>query len=582
MQAAPLAAATAGAIGQRSGNLPNSLVYTERASFSLEGKREKLNFPPENPSTFTPSNSVIRINILSTDRFIDLNDSRLTFDLTAKGTTPKHHLDGGASAIIQTLRILSPQGEELERLESYNLLSALLDQYETSLTDLPKKAVMEGSVYKFDPRFGLDPRDNDCLYAQSQHRYALKLKGAWFNTKQNKMLLPGIAFQIEVTLAAANTAFVQLNTLAAAAQTLDYEVTNVNLECPVVSIKDAAFAESIRRYYREGYWWTGKSYRLYTNTLTPGTGDAIIPISDRSHSLEGLVSILRTQTLVGSASEYSLSRRTIQPVEEYQATIGSVQVPVNRIKLECLGADKAGGAVERVVGRWVAATSCGFAGATTITIVTAAETPEAAGVPRVPLHCQFTLNAALIAGSPCVTGARFRMTGAVFGLAANSYWVVRAVSSATVFIAAPEEEVVPIDGASTFTLAAIQWEIPAENRLYQDVMRLNKHAMNVSEQMTEMKRVFPESELITADTFQNSEVNNGLGVLALDLKTFKDDKWIMSGKDTATNAVPISITVKRTAACNAGLQVDTYAIVDRTFMLTPSGSAQIGVLRSIV
>ena len=207
---------------------------------------------------------------------------------SATGTAPKHWLDGGAACVIRTLRILSPQGEELERIESYNLLHSILDQYETSYHDITEKNAKEGFIQYIDPSIGFDSDLCDSLETNSSNRvvatnqqrhYEVHLKGAWFNTKMQKLLLPGIQFQIEITLDAANNCMVARDYLNAGG-TLDYNVQNVLFKAPVVRIEDPAFNSAVRNMMQQGYWWSGKSYRLYTNTVDLGTGDAVIPISD--------------------------------------------------------------------------------------------------------------------------------------------------------------------------------------------------------------------------------------------------------------------------------------------------------------
>jgi len=587
MQSAPLTAEDTmnkvGSVG--TSNLPMSLAYQEKATFALDGKRELLHFPPENPSTFTPSNNVIRINVLSPDRFIDLQESRLSFNLNATGTTPKHWLDGGAGCVIQTLRILSPQGEELERIESYNLLNAVLDQYEGAYHDIPRKNAMEGTISKFDYRLGADPYQNDFIMAGFQRHYELHLKGAWFNSKMQKLLLPGIQFTIELTLAAANTAMVQHSTLAAAAQTLNYSLTDVLFKAPVITIDDPAFRASVQRMTQQGYWWSGKSYRLYTNVVNAGQGDDVVPISDRSHSLEGLVMVARRQANVGAIGSFSLSTRSIQEFDQLQATIGTQVVPPQRIQWYSQGQDIVGGAIEKSLGRWVANADSGFAGATTLTAALGTA-PVAAvnGAVRVPAEYRMTLSAAAHIGSPIVQGRRFRTGAAAWGLTAGATFIITRVTSNVEFFAYQEQELVLDLGvaAVAMNVGLFQFEMPEDTMLRQNELRDSTNAINVSQVYAEVKRVFPRPDLIMATKFQDSEANLGTGVMCLDLKTFKESAHLMSGKDTATNAVPINITLHKTAACNAPIQIDTFAVVDRTFMLSAAGSAPIGSMRSIV
>ena len=66
------------------------------------------------------------------------------------------------------------------------------------------------------------------------------------------------------------------------------------------------------------------------------------------------------------------------------------------------------------------------------------------------------------------------------------------------------------------------------------------------------------NDLISQESFAQSELNNGTGLLAIDLSAFSDGS-VNSGLNTLNN-MPVSLEVFRTAAADAIIQTDTYSI----------------------
>ena len=93
------------------------------------------------------NNNVVRIPV-SSGSFLDLKNAVLgyKFKNTSAGGTTECTLDGGAACVIQRLRVLSNQGMEIERLDQYGQLHAILDQYSGSLTSLISNCAMDGGA----------------------------------------------------------------------------------------------------------------------------------------------------------------------------------------------------------------------------------------------------------------------------------------------------------------------------------------------------------------------------------------------------------------------------------------------------
>ena len=93
----------------------------------------------------------------------------------------------------------------------------------------------------------------------------------------------------------------------------------------------------------------------------------------------------------------------------------------------------------------------------------------------------------------------------------------------------------------------------------------------------------PSAGLIGAESFAQSEHNNGTGMLACDLSAYSDSQ-VISGIDTASRALPVALRHQKSACAASGadgpagilagqgaIQVDTYCMADIEFMLKPDG-----------
>lgn len=101
---------------------------------------------------------------------------------------------------------------------------------------------------------------------------------------------------------------------------------------------------------------------------------------------------------------------------------------------------------------------------------------------------------------------------------------------------------------------------------------------NISEAYSQACRVMghvnnPGADiLIGKQAFAGSELLNGVGIASVDLSAYADSS-VSSGIQTLNN-MPISLEFTKNAACNAILQIDTFAIVEMSVVRDPSGNLQ--------
>jgi len=484
-----------------SGAVPLGLRYNLGVQDAIPAERTTRRFQSENPSTFSPTNNVVRIPVNS-ENFLDLRNAVLGFDLKNTTATDTQWLDGGASCIIQRLRVLSNSGRELERIEQYNLLSCVLDQYAGSKTSMVADDLLKGAARYLDetPYFaevdstagtgertasayesGIAIKGTSTVPADATATLQLKLSGTggigydqkqacqlatgitrhfefplrasgWFNSATGKLLPPRSGFVLELTLCPAAQAFCRVSGSA----TQDYQATNFILSTPAVMVKDPQFNMAMESRMAQGLSWSSTSYQHHVNTTASGAGPDVLQIAARCKELKGLMTVMRFQSKLGSADQFQNSRRSIQPISQYQYQVGSQNYPPNQIKLST------------------------------------------------------SLN-------------------------------------------------------PTGTAAGSRISIPATADL------------NISEAYSEVQRLFGNlgvqsgaTCIIGAEPYAQSENNNGAGLIAVDLSSFSDGS-VMSGIDTQTNALPVSLEILKTLVVNGTLQLDTYAVHSVRYIRSPDG-----------
>ena len=107
---------------------PSSVDYSKLLPLGVKGVSKARKFQPNNGSTFTSTNPVIRIPLNSTG-FLDAQHSYLSFTCTfTKSDANSCCIDGGGQGIIRQLRMEGSDGSELERVDNYNVIWNVMTQ----------------------------------------------------------------------------------------------------------------------------------------------------------------------------------------------------------------------------------------------------------------------------------------------------------------------------------------------------------------------------------------------------------------------------------------------------------------------
>lgn len=357
-------------------SMPLGLRYNLGVNDAVPSTKNIAQFLSSNASDFTESNNTIRIPIGSPG-FLDLKNSLLQMEVenTSSGGTTTAQLDGGADGLIRKISLVSSDGSIIEEIHQYGLLSSVLDQYTSSSGKQNVSSTLKGAPQYNDnfPEFtsfgagtntvtnrgititaagagamtlsslggiGYDQSQSDILNTGIKRTYMFPLKLGTFNLATSKLLPPQTNMTLVLELNNAT------NCLKCAASTPGYTVRNVEFHCPVIMIKDQTFLQRINQRMAQGLVMKCNTYQHFVNTtasVSSGTSTDVSQISARARSLKGLMTIFRLQSNTTDKDEFSLSRRSIQYLDNFIYRIGSQNYPNDRINVKCAATPTAGG-----------------------------------------------------------------------------------------------------------------------------------------------------------------------------------------------------------------------------------------------
>lgn len=255
---------------------------------------------------------------------------------TMQQLTQSVQLDCGLMSMVDTLIIKAPDGTELERIEDYNLLHSLLDDYRQTDKEHDKHKVSEfleagnqvsqsSALEDFGTELALS------IPVQGYRTLSSKICGSFFQSHLKKMLPPGVSFSVQMQFCDAKVA----GKFCGRVSNPKLEWSDVYMMIPSVQVNDLGFNQTTMRLRDGGYMFFGETYRRFTNTISAGVGGSTqIQVPARCASLNGLITIIRPDTYTNDAQRCSLNSKSIRHVKEYSANVGSDMYPPQPVKLE--------------------------------------------------------------------------------------------------------------------------------------------------------------------------------------------------------------------------------------------------------
>ena len=322
------------------GGLPQSMRFAVGSKRSVAAKLSHLNFQPYNGNSFSPdSNNEVRLSIQSPG-FLDVSKHVLRLTVTAVTANVAAKIDYSLASLFDQVRIES-QGTVLERIDRYGLIDNVKSMYNDSLTELKNKSAMT-----------LGPDFSATTMASGGKAFAaatggsltgcLRIRSGLLQSKHGHALPMGSPpLEIILRLNPANACL--LGVTGGTPGTLtSVTVSNVAFLCPMYQIESEAIMAQYRQVLQSSpLTICGETYKTYVNSLTASGVNQVLQINDKSRSLKGLVSCVRSSTAPTTYIAPSNSEFTIDKINKYTYMIGGSQMPPGGISISDTNAGEA-------------------------------------------------------------------------------------------------------------------------------------------------------------------------------------------------------------------------------------------------
>ena len=318
------------------GNLPASMRYSVTSVPAVEASSTLARFDSSNGNSGFSATGADQIRIrVKADGFMDTSKHYLFFKVNT--TTAGANIDGDASSFFDRMTIES-NGVLIEQIDRYALYSGIKRNWDSDNSELIKACGESGADYlkanqavgAFANVAGADvaallasvntQKDafiaatnglaletalsnlGDALVAAESKEFAIQLNSGMLKNTFEKALPEGLnEFEIILRLKNATGAVV-----GTGAGNNDYTIDNPRLYCPVYKIENGDVMASFRNAMAaQGASWVGMTAKTYINSMANSANKQIFQINDRSQSLCGLVSAIRSNDADTQRLDYS-------------------------------------------------------------------------------------------------------------------------------------------------------------------------------------------------------------------------------------------------------------------------------------
>jgi hypothetical protein len=326
-------------------SLPKSMRYGMSSATAIPATSVLSRFASVNGSSFTPTGSnQIRFKVQAPG-FLDVSKHFLEFTVTT--ATAASFVDGDAGSFFDRLRIES-NGAVVEEILSHGLYNNIRNTY-SDLNDIGKLSVQSGagqqSILSSAAAAGtVLPVEKGSLgvgfTAGHSKTFCIQFHSGLLKNTHGKALPDGTAeLDIILTLAGNNQALIGVTATAPT-----YSISSPTLYCPTYKIENAMVMNEYRQMMMSrGVQISGQSVKTYINTLLNGAGTKSLQINDRSLSLLGLVTAVRSSTADSTINIYSNSSYGYTTADDttqinrYHYQIGGTNYPQSDVNLSVAG-----------------------------------------------------------------------------------------------------------------------------------------------------------------------------------------------------------------------------------------------------
>ena len=325
---------------------PDSVKFSTSAVEATAAESELVIFRSE-LSTYNPSsNKFIRVNLPVADKaWLDWSDSVLSLKFTnrshdtASASTSETAVKTQLSNLIKSITVLNSQGEQVEYINNYNLISNIMDDY--TMGENHKKGIeqiLAGGSPDGDPNGATEIAGaNATSEADGSSLVMVDRIMTGFTSGQYLLPLgyligqaPALIIELEdpATALKINTA---ANTVAA------YAVSEVQIRAKQIKFNsafNANFEATMASAADTGVNYITESFLHNQAALNSGvSGQQTVPFSVNPRSAKYILACMRLEGDIANRDKFSLGCRSSAAVGEYSFEISGRMLPTQPIQV---------------------------------------------------------------------------------------------------------------------------------------------------------------------------------------------------------------------------------------------------------
>ena len=325
---------------------PDSVKFSSSAVEATAAESELVIFRSE-LSTYNPSsNKFIRVNLPVADKaWLDWSDSVLSLKFTnrshdtAGASTSETAVKTQLSNLIKSITVLNSQGEQVEYINNYNLISNIMDDY--TMGENHKKGIeqiLAGGSPDGDPNGATEIAGaNATSEADGSSLVMVDRIMTGFTSGQYLLPLgyligqaPALIIELEdpATALKINTA---TNTVAA------YAVSEVQIRAKQIKFNsafNANFEATMASAADTGVNYITESFLHNQAALNSGvSGQQTVPFSVNPRSAKYILACMRLEADIANRDKFSLGCRSSAAVGEYSFEISGRMLPTQPIQV---------------------------------------------------------------------------------------------------------------------------------------------------------------------------------------------------------------------------------------------------------
>lgn len=326
---------------------PDGVQFSNNPVEGTQAEAELVIFRSELPSYNPDNNKFVRINLPVADKgWIDFSDTVLSLkftnrsfhDTTASATNSA--VKTQLSNLIKSITILNSQGEQIEYINNYNLISSIMD--DLSMGDTHKKSVemiLGGGSSDGNPVNATAINGVASGTSQANGSSLVMCDRLMTGFTSGQFLLPlgylvGQAPAIILELEDAKTALAIATTSGMSSH---YQVENVELRAKQIRFNamfNASFEKTLSEAGAVGINYITESFLSNQGSVPTSTaGEYNIPFSCNPRSAKYILACHRLESEITGADKYSINNRLGMEVSEYCFEISGKMHPQQKIKV---------------------------------------------------------------------------------------------------------------------------------------------------------------------------------------------------------------------------------------------------------